>query len=93
MTHGIPAARRAAPVEGRPGPGGASRRAAAFYGPAFVAAVAYVDPGNFATNFQAGAQYGYLLVWVLVSACLIAMFIQLEFYPVRRGLVPTLWWV
>ena len=32
-------------------------------GPAFVAAIAYVDPGNFATNFSAGAQFGYLLVW------------------------------
>ncbi|MFG2029668.1 Nramp family divalent metal transporter [Streptomyces sp. NPDC048825] len=93
MTHGIPAARRDAPVEGRPRPGGASRRAAAFYGPAFVAAVAYVDPGNFATNFQAGAQYGYLLVWVLVSACLVAMFIQ--YLSAKTGLatgrdLPTL---
>lgn len=48
----------------------------AFYGPAFVAAVAYVDPGNFATNFQAGAKFGYLLVWVLVVANAVAMFIQ-----------------
>ncbi|MEW9508574.1 Nramp family divalent metal transporter [Streptomyces bacillaris] len=48
----------------------------AFYGPAFVAAVAYVDPGNFATNFQAGANFGYLLVWVLVMANVVAMFIQ-----------------
>ncbi|MFE3887605.1 Nramp family divalent metal transporter [Streptomyces lydicus] len=48
----------------------------AFYGPAFVAAVAYVDPGNFATNFQAGARFGYLLVWVLVVANAVAMFIQ-----------------
>src|SRR6187200_2786999 len=37
-------------------------------GPAFVAAVAYVDPGNVAANLQAGARYGYLLVWVLVIA-------------------------
>lgn len=41
-------------------------------GPAFVAAVAYVDPGNFAANFSAGARYGYLLLWVLVVATLIA---------------------
>lgn len=45
-------------------------------GPAFVAAVAYVDPGNFATNFAAGAQYGYLLLWVIVVANLMAMLIQ-----------------
>ena len=37
-------------------------------GPAFVAAVAYVDPGNVATNTSAGASYGYLLLWVLVGA-------------------------
>ena len=45
-------------------------------GPAFVAAIAYVDPGNFATNFAAGAQYGYLLLWVIVVANLMAMLIQ-----------------
>jgi manganese transport protein len=45
-------------------------------GPAFVAAVAYVDPGNFATNIQAGAKFGYLLMWVVVLANLMAMLIQ-----------------
>jgi manganese transport protein len=45
-------------------------------GPAFVAAVAYVDPGNFATNVAGGAKYGYLLIWVIVSANLMAMLIQ-----------------
>ncbi|MEJ7649646.1 MAG: Nramp family divalent metal transporter [Nakamurella sp.] len=45
-------------------------------GPAFVAAVAYIDPGNFATNFTAGARYGYLLVWVIVAANVIAMLVQ-----------------
>ena len=45
-------------------------------GPAFVAAVAYIDPGNFATNFSAGARYGYLLVWVIVLANAIAMLVQ-----------------
>ena len=45
-------------------------------GPAFVAAIAYVDPGNFATNFSAGAQFGYLLLWVIVAANLMAMLIQ-----------------
>lgn len=45
-------------------------------GPAFVAAIAYVDPGNFATNFSAGARYGYLLLWVVVLANLMAMLVQ-----------------
>lgn len=47
-----------------------------FLGPAFIASVAYVDPGNFATNIQGGAEYGYLLVWVILSANLMAMLIQ-----------------
>ena len=45
-------------------------------GPAFVAAVAYVDPGNVATNTQAGAGFGYLLLWVLVGATLMAGLVQ-----------------
>ena len=45
-------------------------------GPAFVAAVAYVDPGNFATNITGGSQFGYLLLWVIVVANLMAMLIQ-----------------
>jgi manganese transport protein len=45
-------------------------------GPAFVACVAYVDPGNFATNIAGGAKYGYLLLWVLLCANLMAMLIQ-----------------
>ncbi|NEB79132.1 Mn(2+) uptake NRAMP transporter MntH [Streptomyces sp. SID14478] len=45
-------------------------------GPAFVAAVAYVDPGNFATNIQAGATFGPLLLWVLVTANVVAMLLQ-----------------
>ena len=48
----------------------------ALLGPAFVAAVAYVDPGNFATNFTAGAKFGYTLVWVIVVANLMAMLVQ-----------------
>jgi manganese transport protein len=47
-----------------------------FLGPAFVAAVAYVDPGNFATNITSGAKYGYTLLWVVLSANLIAMLVQ-----------------
>jgi manganese transport protein len=48
----------------------------ALLGPAFVASVAYVDPGNFATNISAGAKFGYLLVWVIVMANLMAMLVQ-----------------
>jgi manganese transport protein len=55
---------------------GLRRRILPFLGPAFIAAVAYVDPGNFATNIQGGSQFGYLLVWVVVTANLMAMLIQ-----------------
>ena len=47
-----------------------------FLGPAFIACVAYIDPGNFATNIQAGAQFGYMLVWVIIASNLMAMLIQ-----------------
>src|SRR5450830_149585 len=47
-----------------------------FLGPAFVATVAYIDPGNFATNIQGGAQFGYMLVWVVLASNLMAMPIQ-----------------
>jgi manganese transport protein len=47
-----------------------------FLGPAFIASVAYMDPGNFATNIQGGAQFGYLLLWVIVGSNLMAMLIQ-----------------
>src|SRR5260221_14794381 len=47
-----------------------------FLGPAFIACVAYIDPGNFATNIQGGASFGYLLVWVSVASNLMAMLIQ-----------------
>lgn len=47
-----------------------------FLGPAFIASVAYVDPGNFATNIAGGAQFGYTLLWVIVASNLMAMLIQ-----------------
>lgn len=47
-----------------------------FAGPAIIASIAYMDPGNFATNIQAGARYGYLLLWVVVMANLTAMLFQ-----------------
>jgi manganese transport protein len=47
-----------------------------FLGPAFIASIAYMDPGNFATNIQGGAQFGYLLVWVVLASNLMAMLVQ-----------------
>jgi len=47
-----------------------------FLGPAFIASVAYIDPGNFATNIEAGARFNYLLLWVIVASNLMAMLIQ-----------------
>jgi manganese transport protein len=62
-----------------------ARRAITLLGPAFVAAVAYVDPGNFAANFSAGAKYGYTLLWVLVAANLMASLVQ--YLSAKIGLV------
>lgn len=49
-----------------------------FLGPAFVASIAYIDPGNFATNIASGAQFGYLLLWVVLAANLIGMLVQTQ---------------
>ena len=71
------------PSRPRPRSSTASRRRAAsggllpFLGPAFIASVAYIDPGNFATNIQGGAQFGYTLLWVIVASNLMAMLIQM----------------
>jgi manganese transport protein len=64
---------------------GRLRGSFAMLGPAFVAAIAYVDPGNFATNIQAGARYGYLLLWVVLAANLMAMLIQ--YLSAKLGIV------
>ena len=56
---------------------GARKIKLALLGPAFIAAIGYIDPGNFATNIQAGAAYGYKLLWVVVWANIMAMVIQL----------------
>ena len=56
--------------------GTSSFRLLPFLGPAFIAAVAYIDPGNFATNIAGGSRYGYTLVWVIVVSNLMAMLIQ-----------------
>ncbi|MDX6510782.1 MAG: manganese transport protein, partial [Gaiellaceae bacterium] len=73
-------------IEARPGSGervlqGVSRRRRftrflPFLGPAFIACVAYIDPGNFATNIAGGSRFGYTLVWVIVASNLMAMLIQ-----------------
>ncbi|HYA05961.1 MAG TPA: Nramp family divalent metal transporter [Xanthobacteraceae bacterium] len=55
---------------------GGAAAALAFAGPAVIASIAYMDPGNFATNIQAGAKYGYGLLWVVLLANLIAMLFQ-----------------
>ena len=56
--------------------GGLLKRLLPFLGPAFIASVAYVDPGNYATNIQAGAQFGYTLLWVIFASNFLAMLIQ-----------------
>ena len=56
--------------------GGSKFRLLPFLGPAFIAAVAYIDPGNFATNIAGGSKFGYTLVWVIVASNLMAMLIQ-----------------
>jgi manganese transport protein len=61
------------------------RTGSALLGPAFVAAIAYVDPGNVASNISAGARYGYLLVWVIVAANLMAVLVQ--YLSAKLGLV------
>ncbi|MGC0366037.1 manganese transport protein [Rhodococcus sp. 27YEA15] len=62
-----------------------SGRSLALLGPAFVAAIAYVDPGNVAANLTAGAKYGYLLIWVLVLANAMAVLVQ--YLSAKLGLV------
>lgn len=59
-----------------------------FVGPAFIASVAYIDPGNFATNIQGGAKFGYLLLWVILVANLMAMLVQ--FLSSKLGIVTGL---
>ncbi len=66
-------------------PGVPVPRVLALLGPAFVASVAYVDPGNVAANLSAGSRYGYRLLWVLVAASLIAVVVQ--YLSARLGLV------
>lgn len=61
------------------------RAGSALLGPAFVAAIAYVDPGNFATNMAAGSRYGYLLLWVVVAANTVAGLVQ--YLSAKLGLV------
>jgi manganese transport protein len=55
---------------------GFAKRLLPFLGPAFIASVAYVDPGNFATNIQGGSEFGYTLLWVIVVSNVMAMVLQ-----------------
>jgi manganese transport protein len=64
---------------------GRVRATLAMLGPAFVAAIAYVDPGNFATNVQGGAKFGYALLWVVLLANLMAMLVQ--YLAAKLGIV------
>jgi manganese transport protein len=64
---------------------GRPRAMLAMLGPAFVAAVAYIDPGNFATNVQGGAKFGYELLWVVLAANLVAMLVQ--YLSAKLGIV------
>lgn len=64
---------------------GRLRATLAMLGPAFVAAIAYVDPGNFATNVESGARFGYLLLWVVLAANLMAMLVQ--YLSAKLGIV------
>jgi manganese transport protein len=64
---------------------GRVRATLAMLGPAFVAAIAYVDPGNFATNVSGGAKFGYLLLWVVLAANVMAMLIQ--YLSAKLGIV------
>ncbi|RMI31977.1 Nramp family divalent metal transporter [Nocardia stercoris] len=65
------------PADVQPSVAGRARATLALLGPAFVAAIAYVDPGNVAANISAGAAHGYLLVWVIVLANVMAALVQL----------------
>ena len=64
---------------------GRVRATLAMLGPAFVASIAYVDPGNFATNFQGGAKFGFMLLWVVVLANVMAMLVQ--YLSAKLGIV------
>jgi manganese transport protein len=66
------------PAQRERAPGTGLRRLTPLLGPALVAAIAYVDPGNVATNLTAGATSGYLLVWVVVAASLVAILVQFQ---------------
>jgi manganese transport protein len=74
-------ATRVESLDRRPGPGERALRSSRpriwpFLGPAFIACVAYMDPGNFATNIAGGSKFGFTLVWVIVASNLMAMLIQ-----------------
>src|SRR5476649_2343216 len=69
-------------------PGFRSERMWSYFGPAFVASVAYIDPGNFATNILGGSQFGYRLRWVLLWSN--AMAILIQYLSAKLGIVTGL---
>ncbi|GAA2531667.1 Nramp family divalent metal transporter [Winogradskya humida] len=85
MTRTSPPPLITGPLPGRLTPAAKNLRIATALGPAFVAAIAYLDPGNFATNFAAGSSTGYRLVWVVVLANVVAMPIQ--YLAAKLGIV------
>ncbi|GAA2554352.1 Nramp family divalent metal transporter [Winogradskya consettensis] len=85
MTRTSPSPLITEPLPGRLTPAAKNLRIATALGPAFVAAIAYLDPGNFATNFAAGSSTGYRLVWVVVLANVVAMPIQ--YLAAKLGIV------
>src|SRR3954471_19426999 len=76
MVTRVTAARRATSAGEQVLRGHARFRLLPFLGPAFIACIAYVDPGNFATNIAGGSKFGLTLLWVIVAANLMAMLIQ-----------------
>jgi manganese transport protein len=69
-------AAKALPEAAEPKPKGLLRKMLPYFGPAFIASVAYIDPGNYATNIQAGSEFGYTLLWVIFASNLIAILVQ-----------------
>src|SRR6201747_1093624 len=69
-------------------PGTGQRKLLYYFGPAFVASIAYIDPGNFATNFEGGTRFGYQLLWVLLWSN--AMAILIQYLSAKLGIVTGL---
>src|SRR3982751_3427831 len=77
MVTRVTAARRATSAGEQVLRGHSRFRLLPFLGPAFIACIAYIDPGNFATNIAGGSKFGFTLLWVIVASNLMAMLIQM----------------